>query len=481
MSKRTFLGVILFLLVALPLFAVCAPAPAPTTAPTTAVPTTPAAPKVIELKVGTTTPPMAPPGATMAEFAAKMEELSNGRLKMTVFYASSLMEAREIIPSLLAGVGDIGELWADALPGSAPLNEFFGLPFLGYKDSFSATLICRKMYEKFPELTAEMKGLKILYPTVAGETQCRVHSTKKLLKTMADWKGIKFGAGGNSARYVEAMGATAVFVPYEDTFMSLEKGIMEYSFGTYGWQMGNGTVDLLKYHTNLHTISGVIAQPLLMNMDSWNKLPPDIQKLFTDVDEFYTDARIGKEMAAEGIALGINNKRGDAFYDLPKEELAKWLEVAKPIHMDWVKANGAVGQAMYDEFQKLLAETPYMGKELPSAPPPPAAGPLAAGAIGWAEALESKDFGKKVTVQGYVLDVVQFAPPGVVVFVGDKGGMAMASFGLDVPDPAPFGGMDGLTKDYKGKTILVTGELSLNTFTNKAQIKVTDPAQIKVQ
>ncbi|HJX04124.1 MAG TPA: hypothetical protein VJ488_06155, partial [Dehalococcoidia bacterium] len=231
----------------------------------------------------------------------------------------------------------------------------------------------------------------------------------------------------------------------------------------------------------LHTVSGVIAQPLLMNMDSWNKLPPDIQKLFSDVDEFYTNNRIEKETAAEGVGLGINNKRGDQFYDLPKEELAKWLEVAKPIQMEWIKNNGAVAQRMYDEFQKLLAETPYMGKELPSAPPPPAAAPLPAGVTGWEEALAMTDFGKEITVQGYVLDVVQFAPPGVVVFVGDKGGVAMASFSLDIQDPAPFGGMAGLTKEYKNKTIVVTGELTKNNFTNKAQLTVTDPAQIKVQ
>src|SRR4030065_734745 len=118
MGKKTIFGLLLFTLIAIPLFAVCAPAPAPTPSPTTAAPTTPVAPKVIELKVAATVPEMAPPGKALGAWTKAMEEQSNGRLKFTIFWTSSLFEAKEGLPSMKAGIADLSELHVQALPGA---------------------------------------------------------------------------------------------------------------------------------------------------------------------------------------------------------------------------------------------------------------------------------------------------------------------------------------------------------------------------
>jgi len=334
------------------------PAPAPAPAPT---PTPTPAPEVIELKVATTTPPMAPPGAAVTEWAKKFEEASGGKVKFTIYYASSLFEAKEVVRSVQAGVADISDFWPDAVPGTMPLGLGVELPFLGWPESKKATLIFREIIygDKVPELLAEYQGLKVLYPTMWAETTSYVHTTKKLVKNAADLKGLKIEGGGNTAKWLNAMGATAVFVPFEDTYMSLERGLIDGHTGTFGWQFGSGCVELTPNHTVIGAILMMGYNPLVMNPDSWNKLPPDIQKIFDDLDEFYTNLRIGFEVDAQQEGLGATKGMGHTYYDLPPEETKAWMDAAKPIHDEWIKeteAKGLPATRFYEEMQRLIAE-----------------------------------------------------------------------------------------------------------------------------
>ncbi len=123
-------------------------------------------------------------------------------------------------------------------------------------------------------------------------------------------------------------------------------------------------------------------------------------------------------------------------------------------------------------FRKATADKPA-APTTPAVPPPPAGA-----VVKWSDALNLTNFGDKVTVSGVVLDVVSFMPPATIVFIGDEGGDPMASFPLDIQDPKPFG---DLAAKYKDKTVEVTAPLAKNNFTGKAQLTVTDPAQIVVK
>ena len=179
-----------------------------------------------------------------------------------------------------------------------------------------------------------------------------MHTTKKLIKTQADFKGMKLNAGDYVAFWVEGMGGTPVFVPFEDSYMTLEKGIVEGHLNTFGWMMGSGSIELCHYHTVLPVLVNPVLSLFVMNPDSWSKLPPDLQKLFTD-SNLYTDIRTSAEMGAETAGVEMRKAAGDTFYDLPAAEMDTWMAVAKTIHMKWVDKNGAAGQRIYDELQKV--------------------------------------------------------------------------------------------------------------------------------
>jgi len=319
-------------------------------------------PEVIELTIATTTPVEAAPGAALTAWAEKVEEETEGRVHFTIYYASTLIEATEVLPAVLAGVADIADYWPTAAPGEAPLQEMLYLPFLGFPSSQVATTVVEEIFDSgvIPELNAELQGAKMLYPCMASETTSYIHHTSKLIETVADLEGMKIIADGVMATYFDSLGAVSQFVPFEDTYTSLSTGMVEGHNGGFGWMFGSGVVELTPYHTDIGGIAMAGYAPVIMNPDSWNSLPAEIQVIFTDLADFYYEQRIGAELGAQAGGLDFTtNVLGHEYYDFPPEETALMIDAAEELHgtaIAEVEAKGLPGQALYDEIQRLIGE-----------------------------------------------------------------------------------------------------------------------------
>jgi TRAP-type transport system periplasmic protein len=69
----------------------------------------------------------------------------------------------------------------------------------------------------------------------------------------------------------------------------------------------------------------------IMNKNKWNSLPPDIQKIITDVSREYS-AKLGltwDEQLVQGLEYA--KSVGDAIYVLPKDEAARWSAAIMPV------------------------------------------------------------------------------------------------------------------------------------------------------
>jgi TRAP-type C4-dicarboxylate transport system substrate-binding protein len=316
------------------------------------------APKVIELKAATTTPPMAPPGAALTAWAKKFEEASGGRVKITIYYASSLFPAADIMRSVLAGVADISDFWHIEGPQMFPLASWGSMPGIDWPDPYKATKIWREMIKEFPEFTKQYKGLKLLYPTLVGQATMLYNTREKPVKSVADLKGLKINGHGYAAKWLKNLGATPVFVPYEDTYMSIERGIVDGHTGPWGWMEGSGTLELTPYHADTGMVGSLMCQLLVMNADSFNRLPPDIQKIFDDLDEFATKIRIDMEMGKEKKYVPISKKEwGHKYFKFSPEDKKAMLDAAKPLHEELIalgEKQGVPARKFYETLMRKI-------------------------------------------------------------------------------------------------------------------------------
>jgi len=112
---------------------------------------------------------------------------------------------------------------------------------------------------------------------------------------------------------------------------------------------------LLKHHTILSEGTVSIAMSLfLMNLDVWNKLPPDLQKIVDEAGAWQTETITkSDEGEQERIINKAKTTMGHTLSYLKPEEDKLWVNLGGvPIYEKWIKDNEGNGPA-----RKILEET----------------------------------------------------------------------------------------------------------------------------
>ena len=314
----------------------------------------------IELKVATWNPPPPFPPSTPAEKWAKMvEEKSGGAVKIVFYWAGGLASLRDTYRTVQTGVAEIGFWVPGVLPGLHTLSEYTNLPLLGGDGMVTATKVYHEMRKKFPQIDAEFKGLRLLAANSMAPNQ--YHFTKlKSVRVPDDMKGIKVIGSASNSEFIKHCGAVSVFKPPSDYYMSLQKGLVQAAFQHWPFINAFKLEELFSSHTDAgdagfnHQMMG-----FWMNLDVWNKLPPEAQKAFDDSREWLEQATIKVDTALINKARDAARNAGHPVIDLTAEEKKIWFDATEPIRAKWaadLEAKGKPGKAVYAEAMKLLAK-----------------------------------------------------------------------------------------------------------------------------
>jgi TRAP-type C4-dicarboxylate transport system substrate-binding protein len=297
----------------------------------------------------------------------KLEAATGGQIKIERYFGATLVKGMDAWNATKTGVVDMGWCAMGYWPGMAPLTEIMQLPFIPFKNAQQASGILRKLYNKFPEFQKEYEEVHVLVNYTAG--LYRLLTTKKQIKTLEDMKGLKIRAlGGPQTDAMKALGAVPTLVPFPDTYLAMQKGVLDGTLTPIGACEIFNFHEVGKYMT--HVIIATAPFAIIMNKDKWNSLSPDIQKAIDSecgydacrwLGKHYSDALDDaglKEM--DEYAAKTGHKLID--YTLTPEELARWQEVGgRPLWDAWVKkvtAKGLPGQAVLDELLRLVKTEP---------------------------------------------------------------------------------------------------------------------------
>ena len=296
-----------------------------------------AAEKVITLKFAHFVPATTAEGKLMQEWADEVGKRTNGRVKVNVYPAGTLMPATQIYDGVTKEVADIGYSIFAYTKGRFPLTEVIDLP-IGYQNPGVPAYLINAYYKKFKP--KELDDVKVLFLEAHGRD---IISTKKPISKLADIKGMKLRASGLSAKVVTALGGSAVGLPITDTYDALSKGVVEGLVldwgGILNWKMG----DLVKNHIESPGVAATVAFFTVMNKDKWNSLPPDIQTIIDKLDEEWIP-RVSKKWADwENMGKAELLKKGGKIITLSKEDNAQWIVQMKPILDEYVSASKAKG------------------------------------------------------------------------------------------------------------------------------------------
>lgn len=316
-------------------------------------------PKAIELSFAHTIPPVVPIAKVYEQWAKMLDERSGGRVKINFYWSESLLKASEFFRGVQTGQADISYYVVGIDYGLMPLNMFAKLAFLGFPSLPVGTEIYNKMYDKFPELRDEYKGVKVLSARMGPAYQ--LHFTKKEVRVPADLKGMKvISVGGSMAKEMIPMGAAPIDVKVGDLYVSLERGLAEGISTHVPILQAFGILKLVPYHTLFKGGAAMGPDMLLFNLKKWQSLPPDIQKIFEDLGPWLGEELIKADSGYEAMVLGKAKEMGHTITNPTPEEMKLWRDAVQPTHDKWIAETAAKGlpaKAVYDEVKKLIQES----------------------------------------------------------------------------------------------------------------------------
>ncbi len=306
----------------------------------------------IKLKYANFPPAPTFPCVQMERWKKEVEKRTGGAVSIATFPGGTLLKAKNMMDGVIAGTADIGCLCMAYQPGRFVVTNAVSLP-LGIPNATVGSLVLWDLYAKYQP--KEFKKVKVLtmFTTAPSNIMSKIP-----IRTLADIKGVPLRASGGAAQILKAWGANQVGMPMPATPEALQKGVVKGLFSSLEVMKDFKFAELCKYVTITDTV--VYPFAVVMNWDSWNKLPKKVQKVMDDmrVEQArwtgeYMDRHVNESMDWSVKTQGVT------VIKLSPEEKAKWDARLKPIVDSWIEKmskKGLPAKQIVDDIKALIAK-----------------------------------------------------------------------------------------------------------------------------
>lgn len=217
-------------------------------------------------------------GRNAAQFAEDVEEMSGGRLKVEMFYSSSVVKSTETFDATANGVLD-GDMTGGAYQtGKNPAFQFLGDVMGGYNTPWEqyswlyyggGLAEAQKIYNNY--------GMQLIGWWIPGQESM---SSSRPLAGPADLKDWKFRSPpGLETEIFAEMGATPIVMDFGEVFTALETKIIDGADASnVTTNKSLGIYDLVK-HATYPGFHSMPSDHLALNKDVYDALPKDLQRI----------------------------------------------------------------------------------------------------------------------------------------------------------------------------------------------------------
>ena len=268
-------------------------------------------------------------------WARRVEEATEQRVNITIYAGDTLISPMDAYEATRKGACDISLLIQSYKPRRFPLTMIMHLP-MDLPNAVVSSKIAWELFQEFPEIQAEYKDVKLLFFFTTSPYQ--IHTAKKPIQSKKDLEGLLIRVGGPIDKAIaEALGGVPEFLHMPDTYLALEKGVLDAHLSPLGPMKGLRTADVTRYHlenANLHvSLFGII-----MNLKLWNSLPDEIQKAIEKVSGFQAAELFGGVFdQTDRETIQYMKDKGDIFIRLSPQQKTEWAKLLESIAAGWVE------------------------------------------------------------------------------------------------------------------------------------------------
>ena len=332
-----------------------------------------AADKPIVLSLATVAPPVGSTGEELKWYASEIDKRTNGAVTIKIAWGGTLAGPREMPDAIRSGSIDIAHLpWVAFSPSLVPLHTIT-MKCSAFHGSHPLALWMAglQLYKEFPEFDAEYKNNNMIRVGYRGSGGLNMDSRRKPVTKIEDLKGLKIVALGSVDQgLLKAVGAVPVSFFINQVADSMQKGVVDASFNPTSTSVRFKVYEAAKYY--IHFIEPALGQDpgfaITMNLDTWNKLSPDIQKVFLEVREEYPIKFAEFDKKDTDNAYQIIKESGTEIIEFPASETKRWegLIDLQEMNNEWIAEASKRTNVPEQRLRQMLTRYTELLDEMPN-------------------------------------------------------------------------------------------------------------------
>ena len=272
-------------------------------------------------------------------FADRIEELTDGEIKIEVFIGGVLGSEVETMEQLLEGTIEMNRVSATRLGEFNPMMDIFSIPYLFRNEQHFLNVIRGDVGRELAA-TCENYGVKLLSYFYTGSRS--IYNTVRPINTPDDLKGLKIRVMSSELMLntMRVLGASPTTTAYSEVYTALQTGVIDGGENPPASVVDMSFYEVADYYSlNEHfTIPDVIV----ISKKVWDELEPMHKAIFLRVSR-ETEEYV-QELVTTALkeALEIIEESGTKVNTITDENKALFIEKVAPIHEE-LKEKGTFG------------------------------------------------------------------------------------------------------------------------------------------
>ncbi len=308
--------------------------------------------KKFRWKMVTTWPPHFPVLGEGADLFAKWcGEMSNGRLKITVYGGGELVPPLGVFDAVSQGTVEMGHGAAYYWAGKAPASQFFAaVPFGLDAQGMNAWILTSGGMKLWEEVYAPFN----VKPLLGGNTGVQAGGWfNKEINSISDYKGLKMRIPGLGGKVVAKAGGNAVLVAGGEIYTNLDRGVIDATewVGPYH-DLKMGFYKAAKYYYWPGWHEPGTALEITVGRKAWDSLPKDLQAI-VEAAAYRSNMWMLSEFESKNEAAleELVNKHHVKVKMFPESVLKELKKLSKEV-LEELAAKDPMSKKVYEHFLK---------------------------------------------------------------------------------------------------------------------------------
>lgn len=278
-------------------------------------------------------------------------------VQINFFPAGQLIADKDMVTAVPAGMADLAQCQMGSFSGIVPETQIFDLRFVFVNEDHWFAVAHGKIGDIITQKLAAKANIKFLTFLAMGSADCW-SSTNKTMKTPDDMKNVKFRVPPSAllVKSMSALGANTVVISEGELYTALQSGTVTATFSTIGVYNLNKWYEVAPYVSRMD-IAPNASHSIVANLNSWNKLPPNVQQIIqTAANNAEAWGRANSKANNDSFWAATNqllqSGKIKEIYQMPASTIAQFAAIVIPPQKATIESDPNMTPGVWDIIQQ---------------------------------------------------------------------------------------------------------------------------------